>query len=632
MKKSKIFKIILSIITSLILLCGSALLVYYLYKLKGIETYYRYLTISFVIFINFVFINGLRHSIKHERIVKYVILTILSIIIGASLGTVGYYIQEIYSRLDNFNKKTYEYSTSLISFNEKYKNIDTYKTNKTLKIGIINNESDIEGYVLAQEIIKNNNIVSELAEYDDSEDLVYALYNNRVDAIFVSKDYVGIYSTSDDFEDIADKAIEVTNITKNYTEEEIKKIEETAADYEEDTTKQKSLTEPFTILLLGVDSTSNVLNKNAAFNGDTIMLVTFNPNTMSATMFSVPRDTYVPISCSGNRYKKINSAAYGGSGCMVKTLENWTGIDIDYYVKVNFQGVVKLVNALNGIDVNVPMDFCESNSKRSTKKENLICLKEGYQHLNGEQALALARHRKTLILGDFQRGQNQQLVVEGMMNSIKDLRSANDVLEVLDAVSKNIDTNVKTEEILSLYNVAKEMMFSDKTNMLNIQKTFLRGYDMYVWGGSISTYSFHNWNGSLKEIVNAMKVNLGLIKETPVKELHFSINKEYERYIAGDRQFSEAKRERIPNFLNKTESYARSWLSSNGISVTTKTVGCSSSHYNKNYAPGRVVYQSVHNLTLALNVNSITLYLNPSCEVEKPTEPIIEEPITETES
>jgi hypothetical protein len=315
---------------------------------------------------------------------------------------------------------------------------------------------------------------------------------------------------------------------------------------------------------------------------------------------------------------------------MVTTLENWTGIDIDYYIKINFQGVVKLVNALGGIDVNVPMDFCESNSKRSKKAGNLICLKTGYQHLDGEEALALARHRKTLLLGDFQRGQNQQLVVEGMMNAIKGLRSANDVLDVLDAISNNIDTNVTTDQILSLYDVAKDMVFSDNTNMLNIQKTFLRGYDMYVWGGSIPTYSFHNWQGSLDEIVEAMKVNLGLETEKAVKELHFSINTEYERYIAGNRQFTETKRSKIPDFLNKTEAYAKSWLANNHISVTTKTVSCTSEYYNSNYSVGDVVYQSVHSKTLTLNVSSITLYLNPSCTTV--SEPETTDPVTEEDT
>lgn len=616
MKKEKTIKTIISVFVSLILLCGSGLLVYYLYKLKGIEDFYRYLTMAFVAFVNIVFINGMRYSVKNTKRIRYVVVTILSLIIGGALGVLGYFIQAIYSRLDNFNKTTYEYSTALITFKEKFKDKETLNKGK---IGIISNEYDIEGYIIAQEILEKEGITSELAKYDEAEDLIYALYNDRVDAVFVSADYEGMFSTTDEFEDIAEKAIEVKKLTKTYTEEEIVEIESQAEGYVPEETPTKSLTEPFTILLLGVDSTASKLNKNAAFNGDTIMLITFNPNTMSATMFSVPRDTYVPVTCSGNRYKKINSAAYGGSKCMVNTLEQWTGIDIDYYVKINFKGVVDLVNALGGIDVDVPMKFCEQNSKRQFGNKK-ICLNKGFQHLDGEAALALARHRKTLLLGDFQRGQNQQIVVEGMMNSVKNLRSANDVLDVLDAVSMNIDTNIKTEEILSLYNVAKDMMFSDDTNMINIQKTFLRGYDMYVWAGSMNTYSFHNWNGSLKEIVSAMKVNLELEKEKPVKELHFNLGTEYERYIAGDRQFSETKRAKVPDFTGKSYSYAKSWLEKQGISVTAKTISCSHEKYNAKYGEGIVVHQSTHKNALALNVSSTTLYLNPSCATNTPQE------------
>ena len=95
----------------------------------------------------------------------------------------------------------------------------------------------------------------------------------------------------------------------------------------------RPITEPFTILLMGVDSMYDGLSKNAAFNGDTLLLVTFNPNTLNATMFGIPRDTYVPIACRDNRENKINSAAAYGSKCMVDTIENLIELDIDYYMK-----------------------------------------------------------------------------------------------------------------------------------------------------------------------------------------------------------------------------------------------------------------------------------------------------------
>ena len=71
----------------------------------------------------------------------------------------------------------------------------------------------------------------------------------------------------------------------------------------------KDFNEPLTFLLMGVDSETSGLNANAAFNGDTLMLISFNPTTLTATMVSIPRDTYVPIACNNNRYAKINSSA-----------------------------------------------------------------------------------------------------------------------------------------------------------------------------------------------------------------------------------------------------------------------------------------------------------------------------------
>ena len=200
------------------------------------------------------------------------------------------------------------------------------------------------------------------------------------------------------------------------------------------------------------------------------MLVTFNPKTLTATMFSIPRDTFVPITCYRNARSKITHAAAGGDSCMISTVENFTGIDIDYYAKVNFQGLIKLVNALGGIDVEVPYSFCESNSVRSLESADLIFVEKGMQHLNGEQALALSRNRKEVpecgkqwnkgTRNDFVRGQNQQLVIKGIINKMKNIKSINQLYEVLDAISVSLDTNLTREQILGFYNVFKKVLLN----------------------------------------------------------------------------------------------------------------------------------------------------------------------------
>ena len=175
---------------------------------------------------------------------------------------------------------------------------------------------------------------------------------------------------------------------------------------------------------MGVDSEKDGLKANQAFNGDTLMLVTFNPKTLNATMFSIPRDTWVPIACNNNRENKINSSAAYGSSCVIKTIQNLTGINIDYYAKVNFKGVVDLVNALGGVTVEVERpDFwyhengkvnqnkvCEQDSNRRFGKD-IVCMDLGLQTLNGEQALAYARCRHLYAISDIARNQHQQQIV-----------------------------------------------------------------------------------------------------------------------------------------------------------------------------------------------------------------------------
>ncbi|WP_297981952.1 LCP family protein [uncultured Methanobrevibacter sp.] len=125
---------------------------------------------------------------------------------------------------------------------------------------------------------------------------------------------------------------------------------------EDNSTEGKTLTKPFTFLILGVDSISDV---NAAFNGDTIMIVTFNPKTLNATMFSIPRDTYAKVACGNRQFQKINTSAYGGAKCVKKTVESITGLNIDYYIKINFKYFLFFIYEFGNRSL-----YCSGNSNR----------------------------------------------------------------------------------------------------------------------------------------------------------------------------------------------------------------------------------------------------------------------------
>lgn len=600
---------------------------YSIFLYKGIETFYRTIITFIIFYITGVLTYSFIVSLKKEKFKAFVITGAISIIF-ISIFTVGtYYVYNLYHKINNFNKDKVEYTSMLLTFNSDYKNIKV-KDIKNTKIGILDDTSNYESNILALEVIekyklKDNN---EIINFSSTLELMTALYNNEVDLIFIARNYVDLFSSLEEYEDIENKAIEVFEYSKSFNKKTIE---------EEHTDTSKMLTEPFTILLIGVDSTKNGLDKNAAFNGDTLMLISFNPKTLQATMFSIPRDTYVPITCSGNALKKINTSAYGGTKCVVDTVTKFTGIKIDYYVKINFRGVVDLVNAIGGITVDIPIDFCESNSNRQQGIYE-ICLKKGLQTIDGEEALAFARNRYAFG-SDFIRGQNQQTVVEGILNQAKTIKSIAKVYEVLDTVSKNIDTNLTTTQMLSFYDVLKSLVFSKNNNVLNIQKTFLRGYDMYVYepaaGGS--RYAFFNFKGSLNDITNAMKVTLGIQKAELIKEFSFSINELYERQVIGDKSYSETRQTTVPNFLAYNIGFAKDWASSHNLDFTV--IDYNTNQVITNYENYTIVGQKEPFKTLTSRISSITIYVTSTIVPEIPKEPEEEtpevtDPVTEEET
>ena len=144
-------------------------------------------------------------------------------------------------------------------------------------------------------------------------------------------------------------------------------------------------------------------------------------------------------------------------------------------------------------------------------------------------------HRKTLLYGDFQRVQHQQLVVDAMMQKVKNIRSVGDFYDILDAVSKNIETNMKTETMLDFYNVGKDILINSSIDNINVEKTYLTGSDSHVFIPSLNSnvYVFEYNKESLAEIVQAMKVDLELEEPILNKSFDFSANEIYEVPVVG---------------------------------------------------------------------------------------------------
>lgn len=222
------------------------------------------------------------------------------------------------------------------------------------------------------------------------------------------------------------------------------------------------------ILMMGVDD-SNSRDFGEATRTDALILATFNVNEKSVKMTSIPRDSYVYIPVEETKDKITHAHAYGGPEATIEAVEELFDIPVDYYVKLNFNAFIDVVDELGGITVDVPISFTEQDSKDTA---GAIHLEEGMQELDGEEALALARTRK--IDSDIERGKRQQLVLKAIIDKAISAGSITKYGSVMESMGDNLTTNMEFGEMLGLFDYA--------TAGLNIESLTLEGQDARING------------------------------------------------------------------------------------------------------------------------------------------------------
>lgn len=223
------------------------------------------------------------------------------------------------------------------------------------------------------------------------------------------------------------------------------------------------------ILVLGSDSRSGKANQelgggdSSGARSDTAMVIHIDAGRKKATVVSIPRDTLVtrpscPLSSGGSTsvaYNAMFNSAYsvGGPVCAVKTVESITDVRMDHYIEIDFSGFAKLVNALGGVTVTTDQDINDDKSH--------LHLKKGTHHLNGKQALALARTRHGIGDGsDLGRIGLQQKLVKALLEQI----SSHDLLtdpaklyEVTDAVTDSLTTDTGLDSLSELIGLGQSL-------------------------------------------------------------------------------------------------------------------------------------------------------------------------------
>lgn len=243
------------------------------------------------------------------------------------------------------------------------------------------------------------------------------------------------------------------------------------------TLRLPELTRPVNILVVGTKVLTSDLDQEPfddsgyeplvnSFEGlaDTMLLLRFDPEQEKLVVLSIPRDTRAYV--EGHGINKINVANYhGGPALTAKTVsELLDGVGIDRYVRVNIQGVEKLVDALGGVTVYVPKDL----KYKDDTQHLYIDLKEGRQHLNGEEAVQFLRFRHDKY-GDVGRIQRQQTMMRALIEQTLNPATIGRLPKILSVIQSHIDTNLSVEELVAL------MGFGSQTKRSNVQMLLVPG-------------------------------------------------------------------------------------------------------------------------------------------------------------
>ncbi|HEM4954656.1 TPA: LCP family protein [Streptococcus suis] len=267
-------------------------------------------------------------------------------------------------------------------------------------------------------------------------------------------------------------------------------------------------TEPLTILLMGVDM--DQATRGGDWEGgrsDSMILVTVNPKTKETNMMSLTRDIMVEIAeangeSSGTVEKLNHSYSYGQAPMAIATIEKMMDINIDRYIEINMDGLVELVDAVGGIEVNNTLGFPISISEHEPAYTSIV--QPGKQLVNGDQALVYARMRYDDPEGDIGRQRRQREVIMAIIKKLLQLDGLTQYKKILTAISNNMRTNIE----ISPATIPSLLGYKDSVSKLNSYQ--LRGVDQMV----DEIYYQLPTSTHLLEMQNILKKSIGLEENT----------------------------------------------------------------------------------------------------------------------
>ena len=400
---------------------------------------FKLIVLISAVFIILALIVTLMMNFKAKKFFSRLLLGLISLCMCVAFAYGNYFI---YKTKDTFDVVTSladkrAITTSIIALKDS--NITSKADLKNKKIGTVL-KMDKEATNRTLEALKKDEVKYSTSDYSNLDDLVNALYDGSVNAICLNEKYRDVLHETEEYFTF--------NTITNVAYQNVHYVEKAASENESDPVRNITK-DAFTVLVSGNDSYGSLQDSNT--RSDANMLLTVNPKTGTILMTSIPRDYYVNLvcpegdekSCPEDSKDKLTHTGLLGIKSTEKSIENALGIKINYNVRINFSSVVNLVDALDGIDLDIKegeeCDILYANMQPG--------LSVGKHHVDGETALAFARERHAYLNGDNQRVKNQQKVFKAIFKRIVSPKMITNYGKFMDALAVAFDTNISADEM-----------------------------------------------------------------------------------------------------------------------------------------------------------------------------------------
>ena len=379
--------------------------------------------------------------------------------------------------------KTVTHEVHFVSLNEA--KLTSISDLKDQKVGILNDDTSLIGYIYPKQINEENGLNIKFVEYNSYIEAIQALQKEKIDIIVLPGGYQKTFGSIENYEIDTSVLHSIWNVK-----------------FKEKVDLFSTVGDVMNIVLIGGDNPIQG-NSTSGFNYDVIIVVSYNFKTQESAMISIPRDAYIYSTCTSKR-DKITHTGWYGADCLTATLSKFLDIPINHYMLIDFEGLIDVVDSLGGVEIDIPQRIEEQDENRSF--DDLIVLEPGIQKLNGREALAFLRHRKTLADGALGRSNNHETFMLAMIKELAKPTKWWRIGGFLNTVQKSVLTNLNGQSIVDLYNQANLILNSEGVEALMPERLELEGHGSMIYTPSFGANLYYYVLDS--QSVNAIKTKL----------------------------------------------------------------------------------------------------------------------------